>query len=113
MDTSLCLKGEIVLEDGKGEQIARLRLDGVADDLFDENALEDAELQAEQYVDLKFIRPIRSMVRAHIQKLRMEKLRGRLDRPFSPYGDWNPPDPDMWASSERMAAELHDSFIEK
>jgi len=112
MNNSLALRGEIVLETGDGQQIVKLPLDGVAEEFFDEDTLDDAGVWAEKYVEAKFVRVLRSMIRAHVQRVRMAASRDRLDRPYSPYGDWEPPDPDVWAGTEQRAAEIHDGLID-
>ena len=112
MDNSLVLRGQIILETGDGEQIVKIRLDDTAEEFFTENGLGDCEVWAEQFLEARFIGAVRSMVRAHIQRIRKAENGGRLDRPFSPYGKWNPPDHEATANMERILNESHDAFLD-
>ena len=89
-----------------------LPLDGVAEEFFNENGIGNTEVWAEKFLEAKFIGVIRSMVRAHIQRVRMAANGGRLDKPFSPYGEWTPPDLEVVANMERMMEEDHDALLD-
>ena len=112
MDNSLVLRGQIILETGDGERIVNLPLDGVAEEFFNENGIGNTEVWAEKFLEAKFIGVIRSMVRAHIQRVRMAANGGRLDKPFSPYGEWTPPDLEVVENMERMMEEDHDALLD-